>query len=265
MAKLTKKQALKHENALRILSHESLSPDEILEVFENYREEANHINSMAGAFFTPYGLARDLAIHIPVGYQEHYRVIDLCAGIGILGYAVSMQFNSHKQSSVDITCVEINPDYVKVGKMLLPQAKWICGDALDPELLGSLGYFDYAISNPPFGHVKTEYGKSYISSQFEYMTIEAAARIADEGLFIIPQMSAPFVYSGTQKARHLDSGRGRDFEKRTGIELGFNIGVDTAYYRNEWHGTAPVCEIVCCDFRERANQIDIESFVRQGA
>lgn len=27
-----------------------------------------------------------------------------------------------------------------------------------------------------------------------------------------------------------------------------NQGIDTAYYKNDWHCTAPICEIVCCDF-----------------
>ena len=70
-----------------------------------------------------------------------------------------------------------------------------------------------------------------MSGEFEYMVIEAASRIAKEGAFIIPQMSAPFVYSGTEDHRWLQEGRARTFEKRTGILLEFNQGIDTAYYK----------------------------------
>ena len=56
------------------------------------------------------------------------------------------------------------------------------------------------------------------------------------------------VDSGTEDHRWLQEGRARTFEKRTGILLEFNQGIDTAYYKNDWHCTAPICEIVCCDF-----------------
>lgn len=146
------------------------------------------------------------------------------------------------------TCVELNPHYVEVGKKVVSEATWICADVLDPFLPDLLGQFDFAIANPPFGRIANNYRKSYISGEFEYMVIEAASRIAKEGAFIIPQMSAPFVYSGTEDHRWLQEGRARTFEKRTGILLEFNQGIDTAYYKNDWHCTAPICEIVCCDF-----------------
>lgn len=130
----------------------------------------------------------------------------------------------------------------------MPEATWICGDVLDPFLPDLLGQFDFAIANPPFGRIANNYRKSYMSGEFEYMVIEAASRIAKEGAFIIPQMSAPFVYSGTEDHRWLQEGRARTFEKKTGILLEFNQGIDTAYYKNDWHCAAPICEIVCCDF-----------------
>ncbi|WP_195985341.1 methyltransferase [Clostridium sp. D33t1_170424_F3] len=259
MSKLTKPQIRAHEQALRLLERGCLTHEEKLFVFENYREDAEHINSKAGAFFTPFGLANDFVLQIPYRYEHTIRIIDLCAGIGILSYAASLEGNSWSRSYADITCVEINPDYVEVGKKLLPQATWICGDALDPEFTKSLGRFDFAMSNPPFGNTPTPHRGAYISSAFEHMVIEAAARIADEGAFIIPQMSAPFVYSGTSDHRWLEAGKGRTFEEKTGIKLEFNAGIDTAVHKNEWHGVAPVCEIVCCDFTERTGQMKMEA------
>jgi len=40
----------------------------------------------------------------------------------------------------------------------------------------------------------------------------------------------------------------------------FNVGINTAYYANEWHGVAPVCEIVCCDFTEKTGQLTFDMF-----
>ena len=93
------------------------------------------------------------------------------------------------------------------------------------------------------------YSGIYTSNVFEYMIIEVASHIAKEGAFIIPQMSAPFVYSGTDCSRWLKEGRARRFEKQAGITLDFNVGIDTSYYSKDWHMSAPCWEIVCCDFQ----------------
>ena len=89
----------------------------------------------------------------------------------------------------------------------MPDAAWICGDALDPALLNSLGTFDIAISNPPFGNVQNMYSGIYTSNVFEYMIIEAASHIAKEG-------------------------RARRFEKQAGITLDFNVGIDTSNHKD---------------------------------
>lgn len=68
------------------------------------------------------------------------------------------------------------------------------------------------------------------------MVIEAAASIADAGVFIIPQISAPFVYSGTNNVRWRETGPARLFEQQTGIELDFNVGIDTSQYQADCMG-----------------------------
>ena len=133
MSKLTKRESEKHTKALELLGRGTLTADEKLFVFGNYREDAHHINSKHGAFFTPYGLARDLTLHIPYTYGQTVRLIDMCAGIGIISYAAAMEDNS--RSPLEITCVELNPDYIESGKKLLPHARWICGDILDPDFI----------------------------------------------------------------------------------------------------------------------------------
>ena len=251
MSKLTKQQAICHEKAVNLLSQSNLSTEESIFILQNYREDARHINGQSGAFFTPLGLARDLAIHVPCQYKERVKVVDLCAGIGTLSYAALEGRSTCYNYPIDITCVEINPDYVEVGKKLVPEATWICGDALAPTLLEDLGQFDFAISNPPFGHIKSSYSNSYHHKFFEYMIIEAASQIAAGGAFIIPQMSAPFSYSGNTNRVWIEGGRAKKFEAATGIKLDFNIGVDTAYYKCDWHCPPPTCEIVCCEFEKK--------------
>ena len=258
MSKLTKKEIQEHTKALELLNSGNLTDDDKLFIFENYREDAYHINSQSGAFFTPYGLARDFILHIPYSYRQPVKIIDMCAGIGIFSYTVSKREINWRRCPVDITCVEINPDYVEIGKKLLPDARWICGDILDPDFLKSLGRYDCAISNPPFGKIKSSHQQVYSSRLFEYMVIEAAAKIADEGVFIVPQMSTPFAFSGNVEHRWLDECRARRFEQKTGIILDYNYGIDTAQYKDGWHGVAPACEIVCCDFTDRPGQISFD-------
>lgn len=253
MAKLSKSEAKAHDQAVELLAKHELTDDDRIFIMENWQESANHVNSTAGAFFTPHGLARDAAIDV----FNSGRIIDLCAGIGSLSLAV--YWNGYYQrermgETLALVCVELNPAYVEIGKKMLPEATWICGSIFD---LPDLGRFDYAISNPPFGNIKTGGGEAgkYTGAKFEYRTIEVASRIADYGTFIIPQQSAGFRYSGAHYYQHSDSGeisadQYQKFFEQTGIRLDMGAGVDTTVYRDEWHGVAPMVEIACADFTE---------------
>jgi hypothetical protein len=247
MAKLTKVQAKAHQQACDLLAKDVLTEDDKFFVLENWQESATHINSSAGAFFTPFDLARDFAIETFPG-----RVIDLCAGIGMLSFAVRCKHQWDK-APLDITCIEINPDYVAVGRKILPEARWIEASVFDV-LDMDLGHFDIAISNPPFGHVRRPEGKRaprYSGAEFEFHVIDIAAHLANYGAFILPQMSSGFRYSGSQQYRRDTTGKAVDFQNATGVFLGPNCGIDTACYKDAWRGVSPICEIVCCDFEEK--------------
>lgn len=238
--KLTKPQIKAHREAMALVDcGRRLKDDECEFILDNFHEGATHINSSAGAFFTPRGLARDFSIEVDGGDTDKSRCIDLCAGIGSLSYAVQQKVGL-------LVCVEMNPEYARIGKRIVPDAEWIVGSVFD---MPDLGRFRWAISNPPFGAIPAHGFKGkYTGSQFEYRVIELASRMADFGAFILPQMSAPFQFSGRQMFEAKEGDKARKFREQTGIVMEPNCGIDTSIYRNEWRGVSPVCEIVVCEF-----------------
>ena len=238
--KLTKPQIKAHREAMALVDcGRRLKDDEREFILDNFQEGATNINSAAGAFFTPRGLARDFAIEVDGGNTGKSRCIDLCAGIGSLSYAVQQKVGS-------LVCVEMNPEYARIGKRIVPDAEWIVASVFE---MGDLGRFRWAISNPPFGAIPAHGFKGkYTGSQFEYRVIELASRMAEFGAFILPQGSAPFRYSGQQSFASEESDKARKFREQTGIVMEPNCGINTSIYRNEWRGVSPVCEIVVCEF-----------------
>lgn len=244
MAKLTKAQRKAHAEAEALLTKDRLSEDEREFVFRNWHEGAEFINGAAGAFFTPYDLAGDFALDGAGG-----RVIDLCAGIGILSYFIGERAK-YGSRATELTCIEINPKYCEVGRKLLPDARWINADVFDWREL-DLGRFDIAVGNPPFGKVRRSANSPrYRGAEFEFHIIDIAAELADYGAFIVPQQSAAFQYSGRHFYERRTSGKGVDFEKATGFVMEAGVGIDTALFKDEWKDTSIITEIVCFDFAE---------------
>lgn len=255
MAKLTKPQAKAHQQACDLLTKDRLTEDDKLFVLENWQESAKHINTIAGAFFTPVELARDFSVEV-----SGKRIIDLCAGIGALSFWCA---NRAWNEAPEIVCVELNPDYVEVGRKIIPEATWIVGSVFD--LPSDLGDFDFAIGNPPFGATpRDNRAPRYSGKEFELHVIDIASDFADFGAFIVPQMTAPFKYSGCPAGgwkETVKDGVGSGYLHRpteihekllaqTGIVLEPNCGIDTSVYRNQWHGVSVATEIVIADFVE---------------
>ncbi|MDF9778856.1 methyltransferase [Pseudomonas baetica] len=250
MAKLSKIAAKLHQQALDLVySDKHLRLEDRCFILDNYHESATNMNGLAGAFFTPEGLANELSVEVP----DCKSMIDLCAGIGRLAFA-------SRESAERIVCVEMNPEYAEVGKRVLPEAEWIVSDVFT---LGDLGRFDVAISNPPFGAVKTgtAFTGKYTGASFEYKLIEVASKIAKHGVFIIPQTSAPFRYSGRQSFSEEITRECRKFMDQSGVLIEHNCGLDTSSYLNDWHGVSPMCEIVLCDFT-RAQTEEVSALER---
>lgn len=243
MAKLTKAQSKAHQQAEELLKKDVLTLDDKIFVYENWNEAAVHDNTRAGAFFTPLELANDFKLEVPGPW-----ILDICAGIGVLSFC-KYHFQHHEEDNMPrITCVEINPDYVRIGKKLLPEAAWICADIF--QIWQDLPRnFTTSISNPPFGAVKHD-GKAprFTGPEFEYKIMDIASHLAEYGAFIVPQMSAPFRYSGAQYYQRNEHDRYRKLVNQTGIELEAGCGIDTTFHKDGWKFSAPLVEIVTCEF-----------------
>ncbi|GKW27128.1 hypothetical protein AB6D34_05125 [Pectobacterium brasiliense] len=138
MAKLTKKETKIHQQVLDLVY-----PDEPFTYDEKEFILQNCVVGAIGAFFTPEMLSWDFIID--AGCTG--RCIELCAGIGMLLFD-QYQRNRPEQ----ITCVELNPEYVMIGQRVLPDAEWIVGDALQ---YSTNERYDVVYAHPPFGKIKT--------------------------------------------------------------------------------------------------------------
>lgn len=246
MSKLTKAETRLHDQACSLLKLDRLDFDQREFVLEHWRPDAEHEVAKAGAFFTPMGLAREVADECR-GAQS---VIDLCAGIGCLAY-----HRWRRDQPKRLVCVEANPSYIAVGRKVLPEASWIQASVFG---LPDLGRFDLAVSNPPYSRIRRNAnGPRYRGGLFEYHVIDVASTFAEQGVFLIPQPASPRQFS--------DAGRGlRDnanqsfeykrFQKETGLVLDIGLGIDTGVWRDDWKGARVVVESVRVDFSQQVKQ-----------
>ncbi|MGV9934131.1 methyltransferase [Streptomyces olivaceoviridis] len=220
VGKLSKEQTKRHNRACELVDSDSeLTETEREFVLDHFHESAHTGRTLDGAFFTPAELAGELHLVIPGN-----RIIDLCAGIGRLAWHARDLVTRHFEHLPprEIVCMEKNPEYVRVGRRILPEATWICADVLDVPGM-NLGPFDCAISNPPFGRIKHSGNTpGYRGPLFEFHVIAVAQTLARRGAFIIPRESAPFRIEGGFVDQ--DSPAYERFHRETGITLRPNPG-----------------------------------------
>ncbi|CZV80744.1 methyltransferase [Enterobacter sp. JBIWA008] len=237
MARITKKESALHIQVMDLIhSDKQLTQDDKEFIFNNYKGDGI---GATGAFFTPEMLAWDFILDAGCTGQ----CIELCAGIGRLSY-----YQFLRNNPAHITCVELNPEYVMIGKRVLPEAEWIIGDALQytPDR-----FYDVAYGNPPFGKINTSeaYTGRYTGSEFEYKVIEHASNFSSYGVWIVPQGSAGFKYSGHRYYdASVQTAKYQKFVNDTGYTFQPGVGIDTSIYKDEWNGTKVICESVCVDY-----------------
>ena len=114
-----------------------------------------------------------------------------------------------EKARTSYTCVEINPEFVEVGRRLMPWADWVCGSAFERDVMEPLGTFDVGVSNPPFGKVKTVKGSDKwlnYTGQADLQACEVLGRLCERGaMTIMPLMSLALGQGrqGTEAQRHL--------------------------------------------------------------
>ncbi|WP_404711534.1 hypothetical protein [Sphingomonas sp. MMS24-J13] len=236
MSRLSKAQIKAHTEAVAMLQQDRLSDDDREFVLNNWQESATHINSAAGAFFTPSALAHDVAY-----FSQADRIIDLCAGIGAL--ALWNWWISGCRA--EVTCIELNPGYVEVGRKIFPEARWVC---VGVETAPTLGHFDLALSNPPFGKTAKISSPRY-SGEDDLAVLDIASECADFATFILPSGSCPFEYSGRPNYRRRPSTKFDRFHRLTGIEITCE-SIDCAFSADAWRGVSPKVEVIAADFTE---------------
>lgn len=269
MGKVSKADRKRHDEAMELVELDrKLTYDEKIFVLENYQESIGNYIQGTGSFFTPLKLSQEFSIYV----NATKSVVDICAGIGHLSWGIvrACEFSSF---TINLTCIEINPEYVKVGKKIIPEANWICADVTDINTWKDLGSFHVAISNPPFGKIKTGANTmplSYSGSEFELKAIEISAIVAEYGAFLLPQSSTPYAYSGAE-SRKDDFGqvtspiperspKYKKFNEETNLDLEFNSGSDCGAFEKAWKNTSVMVEIVLSDLYN-ANQFnEIEEY-----
>ncbi|QIS09903.1 methyltransferase [Nocardia arthritidis] len=250
---LSRSQAKLHREAcLLIDADRDLDDEEKKFVLDHWQEAANPEYCLDGAYFTPLGLAGDMRIDV-VGT----RIIDLCAGIGHLSFACRnlLDHRWNGEPPREFVCVERNPEYVRIGMRIMPEATWVCADVLTVPSM-RLRSFDTAIANPPFGPIRRAMdGPGYRGPRFEYHVIAVAAQLARHGVFLVPQQSAPFSHSGKRCYTEDPDAEYQKFHTTTGIALELGCSVDTTYYADDWHQRPIATEIVVCDFTQHHSAI----------
>ncbi|WP_273455815.1 methyltransferase [Nevskia ramosa] len=218
--KLSKQDAEKHLRVMALVhSDRVLNQDERFQILEDFHEGAQHLNGLAGAFFTPIDLAYSVHAEQISGVRS---MVDLCAGIGRLSWW------AHEEG-VQLTCVELNPDYVAAGRRALPNAQWWQASMFDDNVLSLRS--EMVVSNPPFGRLPAKERPDWIvSQQLHLAAVEVSAMIASDGCFILPRND------------HVPQ---ESVRTTSGLRSLRRTSVDGNVYRNEWRNASPTVDVLC--------------------
>lgn len=252
MSRLSKREIKQQRDLMNLIAsglttndYQYIIDERIEYIYENFHPSMIDNQTENGAFYTPYGLAQDVAVFS----NRSGHIVDVCAGIGILAYRLK-QMDSYDKNIKSITCIELNPQAVEIGKKLLPTANWICGNVFDQELWEELtkdlpdNRFDFMVSNPPFGKDMNKRKADWLNmtGERDLMVLELCLKYSKGGYFIVPVQSAPFRYSGHHYYENDQSKWSKKFirfVKATQDNYKYNFscdGIDASIYREEWKG-----------------------------
>lgn len=202
MIRVSKQDVAKHAKAEAVLkSGSALTPEEVEFVYENWNAATLYDIAGLGAFFTPKELALDVVLPF-VGSDGVHTVVDLCAGMGRLTWAIQQRL-ANVNHKIRYVAVERHPDFVRVGKRLLPDVEWVEGDVFDKDLIDSLGHFDVGISNPPFGRFDSTKNVKWLNYKgtAQFLVCEILGRIAREAIAIMPAGDIPWTTKGNPNTK----------------------------------------------------------------
>lgn len=246
MKRLTQTETAQHLAAEKLLDQDVLSEADKTFVLAHWQPRFEHPDTEIGALFTPWSLA--WAFTLEVGIVA--SVIDLCAGIGSLTYAIRRNHLLAARPGAAqprLVCVEREADFVRVGRKIVPEAEWIHASVF--ELPSSLAGFDVAVSNPPYGNIVRVGGAAtYTGSECEYHVVDLASTLARRGVFILPQASLGWAYSGRERYQAQWVPRHERFVDECGIELEPGCGIDCSVSAPDWQRLVPAVEIAKADF-----------------
>jgi predicted RNA methylase len=229
-----------------IKSKEKFTYEELERIYETLNPGFISDVTSHSAYFTPLDLAYDFALF----GGRHGIVVDMCAGIGVLSFA-ALTRDTYDGKIKKIICIERNPEYVKIGKKLVPEAEWICGDVFDRAIWDDIktryGKIDCINSNPPFGKVsKTSVDRSwlkYTGADIDIACIEIAMVNAEWVDLIIPPNSCTFRYSGRPYYEEYENKKIEKLKRETGLDFYMSChSVDCSIYKEQWKNTNIVVE-----------------------
>ena len=221
MAKMSKIKKKLHQEALDLVrSNKELTITDKEFIIEHYKPYAEHNVTDTNAFFTPMVLAQSATIEMPNPDESNkpVRILDLCAGIGMLSFAY-YHYSGYDTRDVELVCVELEEEFVEVGKRILPEATWIQASIMDMDI-EELGLFDCFISNPPFMKLGQYKGT--------YTTSAIGMKVSRYGVVIVPQCNCPFEYSGKNQYTEIHNSDYNKFEDKELIRYSVScIDTDT--------------------------------------
>ena len=148
----------------------------------------------------------------------------------------------------EFVCLELDPDFICVGKAVIPQATWVEGSLLDADLIASLGQFDEVICNPPYAKFEGN-GRPYNANLLQYAACQVALQVAPSAVFILLQSDCPFKHSFCQSFERVNNERYKRFAMESGLKF-----EPSNFTTDEDEG-----------FRETKVKVEIVHVVKEGA